>query len=214
MQCGQSVNKKKTPETQETKMRIFTTLFLGLLTACSACGPAELETDTVIQDPYPFATWETCSQTVGDHPCNFTLLDQHNEEISLYDFYGSPIILDLSAMWCGPCQIAGSDVQSTVERFEENGVRYITVLIEDLAGGEVDQSDAQSWAANLGIETEPILQGSRDLLSADPTLGWPLQSWPTFILITSKMEVYYFQVGYNQQVLDMLIEDTIAAGQQ
>ena len=55
------------------------------MVACSSCGPAELETtetaEEVEEDPYPFATWESCSQSEGDHPCNFTLLDQSDEEV-------------------------------------------------------------------------------------------------------------------------------------
>jgi len=32
--------------------------------------------------------WEDCSQEMGDHPCDFTLVDQHGEEFSLYDHHG------------------------------------------------------------------------------------------------------------------------------
>lgn len=192
--------------------KIIGLLSLAFLTACSACGPADLKTETAApDDPYPFAVWEDCSQVAGDHPCNFTLKDQNDEDVSLYDFYGSTIVLDLSAMWCGPCQAAASDVQATVERFE--GVRYITVLIDNLQGETPELNDVQTWASTFSITSEPVLQGSRELLSADPTQGWPLNSWPTFILITSKMEVYLFQAGYNQQLLDVLIEDTISQTQ-
>lgn len=185
------------------------------MSACSACGPAELRTgDSVSVDPepYPWASDE-CSQVIGEQPCNFELRDQNDELVSLYDFYGSTIILDLSAMWCGPCVQAGSDVQATIERFSEHDIAYITVLIDNPQGQPPTLSDAQGWAANLGIESEPVLQGSRELLSHDPEVGWPLESWPTFIMITSDMKVYYFQKGYNQQVLDMLIEDTISQSQ-
>lgn len=193
--------------------RILLSMLLMLAAACSACGPGQLIVDDSVEvDPYPWAN-EACSNEIGSQPCNFELLDQNDEMVSLYDFYGSVVILDLSAMWCGPCQIAGSDVQGTIERFAEHDVRYITVLVDNLQGNPPALSDVQSWASNLGIETEPILQGSRDFLNADPSLGWPLESWPTFILITSEMEVYYFQKGYNQQVLDMLIEDTISQTQ-
>lgn len=198
------------------RLLLFAAVIAATAVACSSCGPAELKTETeetAEPEPWGFATWEDCSQVVGDHPCNFTLLDQDNNEISLYDFYGSTIILDLSAMWCGPCQMAGSDVQSTIERFADEDVRYVTVLIENLQGNPPNQSDVQSWAMNLGIETEPILQGSRDFLNPDANIGWPLESWPTFILITSEMEIYVFQKGYNQQVLDVLIEDAISQTQ-
>ncbi len=203
---GQSVKKRK------SKMKkLFAALAVTFLTACSSCGPAELNTsDSAPEVPYPFATWDDCSQTVGDHPCNFTLKDQNDEEVSLYDFYGSAIILDLSAMWCGPCVQAGADVQGTIERFADHDVKYITVLIDNPQGQPPTLSDVQSWAANLGIETEPVLQGSRDFLNSDPSAGWPLSSWPTFIFITSEMEIYYFQSGYNQQVIDMILEDTLA----
>ena len=113
-------------------------------------------------------------------------------------------------MWCGPCVQAGADVQGTIERFADHDVKYITVLIDNPQGQPPTLSDVQSWAVNLGIETEPVLQGSRDLLSSDPTIGWPLGSWPTFVFITDKMEIYYFQSGYNQQILDALLEDTLA----
>jgi thiol-disulfide isomerase/thioredoxin len=194
------------------RLLLFAALATTISMACTSCEPAKLQTEDVIipEEPWAFATWEDCSQVVGDHPCNFTLLDQDNKEVSLYDFYGSTIILDLSAMWCSPCQAAGSDVQDTIERFASEDIRYVTVLIENLQGNPLTQDDVQSWALNLGIETEPILQGSRDFLNSDATIGWPLESWPTFILITSEMKIHTFQKGYSQQILDMLIEDTIS----
>ena len=185
-----------------------------LLTACTSCNPnlQSEANDTVVEGPYPFATWDTCSQNVGDHPCNFTLEDQNAQEVSLYDFYGSPIVLDLSAMWCAPCNAAASDAQATADRFAEYDVRYLTVLIEDATASDVDLQDCQDWAASYGIE-EPVLAGSRDLLSSSASTGWPLSSWPTFVLITADMEINVFQAGYSQAILDYLIEDTIAKSQ-
>ena len=40
------------------------------------------------------------------------LMAKHGNEANLYDHYGKVIILDLSVMWCGPCQMAGKDTGS------------------------------------------------------------------------------------------------------
>ena len=111
-------------------------------------------------------------------------------------------------MWCGPCNVAATDVTGTVQRFAEHDLRYITVLIENSIANEPSQQDLENWANSYGI-TEPVLGGSRDLLSSSPQAGWPLSSWPTFILITEDMEIYLFQAGYSQALLDYLIENTI-----
>ena len=76
--------------------------FLFLISACNACTPRLDKSDDsqVQENPYP---WEECSQHIEEHPCNFTLVDQHGNDVSLYDFYKQPIVLDFSVMWCGPC---------------------------------------------------------------------------------------------------------------
>ena len=79
--------------------------------ACGACGPAQLETGedssvvSIPEDPYPWATWETCAHNIGDNPCNFELTDQNGIQQDLYQHHGKVIVLDFSVMWCGPCNM-------------------------------------------------------------------------------------------------------------
>jgi cytochrome oxidase Cu insertion factor (SCO1/SenC/PrrC family) len=55
-----------------------------LFSICSAC----------IRDKSKIVDWDDCSQEMGDHPCDFTLVDQHGEDFNLYDHYGKIIIID------------------------------------------------------------------------------------------------------------------------
>ena len=197
----------------KTLLSLFLTLFLF---GCSSCGPAELETPTDTQEeeplPYEWATWETCSQVEGDHPCNLTLQDQNGEEVSLYDFYGSPVILDFSAMWCGPCQMAANELQQTVEHYANDDLRYITVLIDNPSGNPPTQTDLEGWATMYGI-SEPVLGGNRGLIDYSAQSGWNITSWPTFVGITSDMEVHLILKGFSTSLVEYLADETIAASQ-
>jgi len=149
-----------------------------------------------------------CAYWVGDRVCDFERPDSAGTPVSLYDFSGSPIVLDLSAMWCGPCQGAASDTNNTVARYSNNNLRYITVLFENLQGDHPDAVDLQLWVDNFGI-TEPVLGSDYSLLNADSTQGFPLRAWPTFIMIDKDLIIRERVEGYSQQALDEAIERLI-----
>ena len=131
---------------------------LLLLISCTAELKVE-DTTSKVENPI---TWSTCSQNLDDHPCNFTLLDQNGSNWSLYDHYGSIIVLDFSTEWCGYCNVSGSTIQALQNEYTNLDVIFVTLLIEDNYGNPATKELCASWADRHSI-TAPVLAGSREL---------------------------------------------------
>lgn len=181
--------------------------------ACSACGPAQLETGedssvvSIPEDPYPWATWETCAHNIGDNPCNFELTDQNGIQQDLYQHHGKVIVLDFSVMWCGPCNMIAPVADQWNAQYGSDDFVWITVLIEDSAGGPVDVSDLQTWAATHSTEAL-VLAGSRDMIDTTEPLedGYPITSWPTIVVIDRSMVLQHGLNGWSQSAIQGWVE--------
>ena len=153
--------------------------FLALLVTCTtlvfaltSCKP-KLSTDTestappprvndtaqrIIDDTQPeppdrsWVTWTECSQKPGDHPCNFSLMDQHETMVDLYDHHGKIIVIDLSSIWCGVCQNIATKGEDFVSDYGEENVIWVTILIDGLTYGVPPTlAEIQAWATNYNI---------------------------------------------------------------
>ena len=176
-------------------------LYIGILLA--GCTPA------LVKDiAYETAEEIECSYLLFEKLCNFTLMDQNGDEVSLYDFYGKTIVLDFSTGWCGYCQVAAQEVQAVQDLYGEEELAYITVIIETHTGSDPDEAYISEWADMFGITTAPVLAGSRDLIDQGAALGWPVSAWPTFFFIDETMTVHESLRGYSSQMILDLIEDT------
>ena len=182
-----------------------------MLTACTPTLQTEDTYDTQAAEELAVGIYTdgVCGHAIGDDVCDLVLRDQNDEIWRLYDFEGDVIVLDFSAMWCGPCQSAASTVQEMQDFYNSEGFKYITILIDDPTAGTVELNEVQDWAASFGIETAPVLQGSRILLNDDPALGYPVTSWPTFVFIDRNLEVFWGIYGYSEEYLKMVIEDML-----
>ena len=93
---------------------------------------------------------------VGDVVPETRMLDQTGEEISLRDFDGDVVLLDISTMWCAPCQEVASHAEETFLDYRDDGFMYVTVLQEDVHAKPPNQGDLEEWASSFGM-TSPVL---------------------------------------------------------
>ncbi len=117
---------------------------------------------------------------------DFRLVDQHGDEVSLWQFYGRPVLVDISTMWCGPCQQLAKDAEHTYQDWREAGLIYLTVLPQNLHGQDPTQDDLLLWADEYAL-TSPVV--------SDPGGKWaspavPQNQFPFVALLDVDLTVH------------------------
>tara|TARA_R100000808_G_C2146853_1_gene154763 strand:+ start:77 stop:676 length:600 start_codon:yes stop_codon:yes gene_type:complete len=194
-------------------MKKLLPFLLLMLVACSPSQPYnESEEPVGSDDPEdiapiydPAVDWEICGSRESDHPCNIIAVDHNGNTFDLYSHYGSLIVLDLSTMWCGPCNQAGANAQNVQDQYASEDLIYATLLIENREGMSPSEADIQQWASDFGNTTSPVIPGDRTMLTSSGG-SWELTSWPTFWYIDREMVIRDVDKGYASQEVIYSIE--------
>ncbi len=137
----------------------------------------------------------------------FRLPDQNNEEVSLWQFYGQVVVLDVSTMWCAPCRQLAQTAQAMADEFKDQGFFYTTVFPEDADGDAddpvvPDQEDLNAWADYYGIQ-EPLITDGAGYSSL--VVG---ESYPVIVVIDREMR----SLGRMEGPTDEQIREKVAEG--
>ena len=93
---------------------------------------------------------------IGDVSFDFTLTDQHGEQVSLSDFCGNTVLIVASAGWCGACRSEASDLEALYQQYKDSGFTVITLLGANNQDQPPSVSDLQQWASDYGLN-HPVL---------------------------------------------------------
>ena len=74
----------------------------------------------------------------GDDPHNFTYPDKDGNEISLSDFVGSVVYVDVWATWCGPCRAEIPFLQELEAEYSDSNVVFVGVSVDT-------EKNRQAW---------------------------------------------------------------------
>ena len=88
---------------------------------------------------------------VGALAPGFTLINLEGEQVSLDDFHGRPVLINLWATWCGPCRIEMPAIQSRFEKYQDDGFAVLAVNFDE------QQSVVQSFRDEFGLTFQILL---------------------------------------------------------
>jgi peroxiredoxin len=103
------------------------------------------------------AAWDELSAdegwSEGDFSRSWESEDQHGETLSLREFYGNVILVDMGAEWCGPCQQSAEGMEEEYQDRKDRGFVVLQLLLD----GQTDQEEPnrERWAAEYNL-TFPI----------------------------------------------------------
>lgn len=144
--------------------------------------------------------------SVGQVALDVRGLDQHGDEVSLWQFYGKLIVLDIATMWCGPCQELGRSTESFNAEYADRGVLHLTVLLENEDGVGPTQEELEKWATLPSLDAD----SPYDLITS-PILSDPKGESGSIRAVRNNQYPVPLLVGRDMRILERIAPVTKAA---
>ncbi len=129
------------------------------------------------------------------------LADQNNNLVDFRQLLGQTVLLDLSSVWCGPCNKAAAESAELLEAMQQIAPSLITtVLVQNIGGSPASADDAAQWAEDYHAEY-PVLV---DTAQETTRTAWGQPPFPTFWLIAPTGEIFdrFTSVPAGSDILD------------
>lgn len=126
--------------------------------------------------------------------------DVCEDTVRLHDLSGRYLVVDISAMDCGPCQSAAADEEAFVEAMAEQGIEVmiVTLLAPSLSNtaATATTEEITAWIEEFGLSS-PVLG---DRMWGMSVIGGAVGDdfgYPAFAVVNPALEVLDLHVGYS-----------------
>jgi thiol-disulfide isomerase/thioredoxin len=147
------------------------------------------------------------------------LVDQFGQAISLYQFYGLVVLLDLSAGWCPPCNTVAEDAEELYQRHKEDGFVLIHLMI---GGWDTEEDDLveveflREWSDLYGLSfpvtaEQAVEEGADSLVDSLRYAGTLTGGIPNFILLDRELRIDFTDAGLDHEAMLERVEAVVAA---
>ena len=117
----------------------------------------------------------------GESSIDFTYPDKDGNDVSLSDFVGSVVYVDVWATWCGPCRAEIPFLHDLEEEYRDKNVTFVGVSLDI-------EKNRQSW---LDMMVEKEMKGVQIFADgwSQITKDYAINSIPRFMLFDSEGKV-------------------------
>jgi thiol-disulfide isomerase/thioredoxin len=163
------------------------------------------------KDSFDGPTLDEADNDIGELFARMVLQDQYGDAVDIYDFagHGKPIVIDISAIWCPPCNGLSEWLEGDTDSYgfdsawgniddmvNAGDMYWITILGEDRSGGTVSLSELEAWDDKYQNENIAVLAWSGDIDSewspdanGDIASRYVNYAWPSVYFMDENMEI-------------------------
>jgi thiol-disulfide isomerase/thioredoxin len=163
---------------------------VSLLTTKEAPRSQGMAVEEITPAPTPTRIrfqYDQVRAAVGSPAPYFTLKDLNGNDVNFADFEGHPVIINLWATWCKPCEYEMPGLEAAYEKYRDSGL-----IVLGINATEKDDPQKVAEFVKLHKLTFPILQDKESYVSA--TL-YGMQGLPMSFFIDSDGILRRIQIG-------------------
>ena len=135
----------------------------------------------------------SCGYGLGDVACDFESIDQYGQQVSLSDYRGGIIILDLTIEQCATCKEAAKNQNNLLNDLNNPNITWLTVVFQNKSGNEVTVDDCFAISEQNNL-TNPVLIGDHDIIND----AYLVTGWPTYYIIDKDMVIVDHIAGWDE----------------